>query len=134
MIYLDANFFIFALLDQTRKGEKARALLKDIITGKNAAVTSALALDEVLWVLRRNDKKHLMRRTIEDIYATPNLEVREVGALIPLQALSLLEEFSLKPRDAFHVAVMEQLRVTIIASDDADFDKIKRLKRLKFDT
>ena len=131
MAYLDANFFIFALLDQTKKGEKAREIQKEIIEGKNFAITSPLAMDEVIWVLLKNNKQHLIRKTIEDIYSTPNLNVREVSPLIPLTALEFMEKYKLKPRDAFHAAIMENFRIREIVSDDSDFDKVKEIKRIK---
>ncbi|MBI4919654.1 type II toxin-antitoxin system VapC family toxin, partial [archaeon] len=69
MIYLDANFFVFALLDNTGKGVNARNIQKQIFSGKEQAVTSVLTLDEVMWVLLKNKKQHLLRKTIEDIYS-----------------------------------------------------------------
>ena len=33
MFYLDANFFVFALFDNTKKGENARILQNEIIEG-----------------------------------------------------------------------------------------------------
>ena len=131
MIYLDTNFFIFALLDQTKKGDKAREIQKEIIEGKYFAITSPLAMDEVIWVLLKNSKQHLIRKTIEDMYAMPNLNVREVSSLIPLTALEFMEKCKLKPRDAFHVAIMENFGIKEIVSDDSDFDKVGRIKRIK---
>ena len=131
MIYLDANFFIFALLDNTKKGEKARVMQKEIIGGKYIAFTSALALDEIMWVLIKNNKKNILRKAIEDIYAMPNLEVREVSSLVPVHALEFMEKYNLKPRDAFHAAIMKQFQLKEIASDDSDFDKVKELKRIR---
>ena len=131
MIYLDTNFFIFALLDRTKKGDKAREIQKGILEGKNFAFTSPLAMDEVMWVLLRNNKQHLIRKTIEDIYAMPNLNVREVPSLTPLIALEFMEKYKLKPRDAFHVAIMEHFRLKEIVSDDSDFDRVKEIKRIK---
>ena len=129
MIYLDANFFIFGTLDKTKKGENARNIFEEIINGRKA-VTSVLVLDEVIWVLIRNKKKELVKDVIEEIYLTPNLTVCGVMENIPLNALTYLE--SLKPRDAFHLAVMKELGINQIVTDDSDFDKIKWVKRIKF--
>jgi predicted nucleic acid-binding protein len=51
----------------------------------------------------------VLREVIEDIYATLNLTVKEVGSDIPLKALEFMEDYGLKPRDAFHLAVMKIL-------------------------
>lgn len=95
------------------------------------AVTCALTLDEIMWVIIKNKKGEVLRETIEDIYAMPNLVIKEVSASIPLDALSLMEQFELKPRDAFHAAVMKSNGITEIASDDPDFDRVKGIKRIK---
>ena len=130
MIYLDANFFVFALLDTTTKGQNASSIQESIVKGKVGATTSALALDELMWVLVKNKKQELVRRAIEGIYATPNLEVSEVGSGIPILALDFLEKYGFKPRDAFHAAIMRSLGLREIVSDDPDFDKIPWIKRI----
>jgi len=127
-MYLDANFFVFINLLH-KKGEVAREILKKITEGKRA-ITSSLALDEVMWVLMKNKLRHEVRRVIEDIYATPNLHVREVPGHIPLRAVDMMEQHNLKPRDAFHVAVMEHFGEREIVTDDADFERVKTISRI----
>lgn len=130
MIYLDANFFVFYNFDQTAKGENARKIQAEIIEGKRA-VTSSLALDELMWVLIKSKKEEALRDTIQDIYAMPHLKITGVISTIPLEALEFIEKNNLRPRDAFHVAVMKSLGINEIVSDDPDFDKIKWIKRVK---
>lgn len=130
MLYLDANFFVFALLDKTGKGEEARRIQRMIVEGRDSAVTSSLALDEVMWVLIKNKREHLLRVAIEGIYHTPNLNVVEVSPLAPLLALEFIEKYGLKPRDAFHLAVMREIRVETIVTDDKDFEKVEWVKRM----
>ncbi len=132
MIYLDANFFILYNFDQTRKGEHARGIQASIIAGQEA-VTSSLALDEVMWVLIKNKRVKFLRETIEDIYAVPYLDIREVGGSIPLDALDIIEKYGLKPRDAFHAAVMKDLALSEIVSDDSDFDRVEWIRRVKLE-
>ena len=129
-MYLDANIFVYANFDTGTKGSSARKLLRSIATGKNAT-TSALALDEVMWVAWKNKQKDKIREVIEDIYQVKNLKIVPVSTSIPLAAISLMETNLLKPRDAFHVAIMQELGEGTIASDDADFDKIEGIKRVK---
>jgi predicted nucleic acid-binding protein len=38
--------------------------------------------------------------------------------------------YRLLPRDALHLAVMQRLGLNIIASDDADFDRVNGFSRL----
>ena len=132
MLYLDANFFIFALLDNTKKGAEARNLQRKIVEDAEESITSSLALDEVMWVLIRGDRRHLLRAAVEGIYSTPNLNVVPVSSSAPLLALEMIEKYDLKPRDALHLAVMRENRVESIVSDDTDFDRIEWVERFKF--
>ena len=129
MIYLDANFFILCNFDSTSRGENARKIQERISKGTKAS-TSALALDEVVWVLIKNKKMPLLRETIEDIFAIPNLAVLEVPSTSALDALDFVERFGLKPRDAFHAAIMKSRGITEIVSDDQDFDGVKGIRRI----
>ena len=130
MIYLDANFFLFSNFDQTSRGENARRLQEKIVSGEKA-MTCVLTLDEVMWVIVKNDRRGVLRETIEDIYAMPNLTIKDVSQSLPLDALALMEQFELKPRDALHVAAMKSSGLNEIASDDKDFDRVKGIKRIR---
>ncbi len=129
-MYLDANFFVIYNFDRTAKGDRARRIQGQIVAGEQA-VTSSLALAEIMWVLIKNMKAELLRETVEDIYALRNLEVREVPGSIPLDALDIIEKYRLRPRDAFHAALMKEFGLDEIVSDDSDFDKIEWIKRVK---
>ena len=130
-MYLDANFFVFSRYDTTAKGENARDLLTEIIKGKKDALTTALTLDEVMWALIKNGHRKDVHEVIEEIYSVSHLVIREVPALLPLAAIDLMEQFNLRPRDAFHLAAMQLFGIKEIVSDDSDFDKIKEIKRVK---
>ena len=132
MIYIDANVFVFASFDDTEKGRTARKAIEEIGEGKlPLAITSTLTMDEVMWAAIKNKKTAELRATVEDIYAMPNLVIKGVNSNIPLMALSFIEEQGLKPRDAFHAAIMKSFGITEIVSDDSDFDKVKWMKRIK---
>ena len=128
-MYLDANLFVFANMDGGEIGDRARSILTGIKRGKRA-VTSALTIDEVMWVLIKNNRRDELRSVVEDIYSIPNLDVRPVSSLTPLRAIDFIEQNSLRPRDAIHAAIMEELGISEIVSDDADFDRIPSIKRI----
>ncbi len=130
MIYLDANFFAFALLDTTSKGQNASSIQEDIVNGKEDAITSSRTLDELMWVLLKNKKKELLRRAVEGVYEMPNLKVITVEPDIPLLALDFIEQYSLKPRDAFHIAIMKNSGVARVVTDDSDFDRVEWIERI----
>ncbi len=129
-MYLDANFFVFANFDTGSNGCEARRIIQEITKEKHA-ITSSLALDELMGVIIKNKQHQKLRQVIEEIYSIKNLEVKEVPSFIPLRALNFIEKHQLKPRDAFHVALMEHFGEKEIVSDDADFDKVHNIKRIK---
>lgn len=128
MIYLDANFLAYFFFDAFEKGESARKLLQR--TG-DRLVTSVLALDELMWVIYKNRRKEEIRRIVEKLYSSGRIKVVPVGEEIPLMAVEFVEG-GLKPRDAFHAAVMKALGIKEIISEDTDFDRLKWIKRIRF--
>ncbi|MBS7626586.1 hypothetical protein KEJ51_06075 [Candidatus Bathyarchaeota archaeon] len=47
-LYLDANIFVYAALNQKEIGDRARLLLREIQEGKPRAFTSAITFDELV--------------------------------------------------------------------------------------
>lgn len=127
-LYLDANVFVLALAADER-GERARKWLERVQEGGEDAVVSALALDEIMWVLMRAGKAHLLEEVVEQIYSLRNCVVVGVDSSIPMKAVGLIKKYALKPRDAFHVAVMQEHKLKTIVSDDRDFDRVSEVKR-----
>lgn len=128
-MYVDANIFIYATAANDQKGAAAANILQEIEEGASA-ITSSLTLDEVMWWFIKNDKADDLKAAIQEIYELTNLEVKDTPALIPLQALDLIEQHNLKPRDAIHAATMKHYGQTHIASEDTDFDRIPGIKRI----
>ncbi|MEK6878990.1 MAG: type II toxin-antitoxin system VapC family toxin, partial [Nanoarchaeota archaeon] len=54
MIYLDANIFIYAVLDNKEKGQFCKKLLEQVGIGKINAGTSVLTWDEVIHSLKKH--------------------------------------------------------------------------------
>jgi predicted nucleic acid-binding protein len=59
----------------------------------------------------------------------PNLEIISADREVALSALQLIKECHLAPRDAIHAATAIAGKADCIVSTDADFAKIKGLKR-----
>jgi len=57
-------------------------------------------------------------------------EIYKVSLAIPLVALDFIGAYKLKPRNAFHVAIMKEFNLSAIISDDSDFDEIEHIKRI----
>src|SRR2546425_8319568 len=52
VIYLDSNVFIYAALGGGKEGNWCRDLIRRVTQGEDEAVTSALAVDEVVYQVR----------------------------------------------------------------------------------
>ena len=129
-MYLDANVFAFAGFDETSIGQRARKFLKDVHMGKTA-MTSSLTFDEFMWTAIKQKRQGELRNLLNGFYSLHNLDIKPVSSLIPLRAMAIMEETGLKPRDSFHVAIMEEFGVKEIVSDDSDFDKVPWIERIK---
>ena len=128
MLYLDTNIFIYATINTQDLGEKARSLLQKIQQGEEKAETSALTFDEVFWAV----KKHNLELAFEACQALlnfPNLEIIPADRELAFSALQLIREYHLAPRDAIHAATAIAEKADCIVSTDADFGKVKGIKR-----
>lgn len=54
MLYLDSNVFIYAAVNRDGLGRRARSLLRDVQEGRLEAASSALAFDEIVWVVKKH--------------------------------------------------------------------------------
>ena len=129
-LYLDANFLVFAFIGTGEKGENAKAILAGILEGRHRAFTSPLAFDEAMWALIKERRSQVMEKMFLSIFSIKNLTVLPVSPETPLSAAEIMKGGKLKPRDAFHLAIMKENRIQNIASDDGGFDGITGIKRI----
>lgn len=130
MRYLDANVFIFAALDNGRKGKRAREILREVMNGM-VAITSSITIDEVVWIIwgETGSREKAIEQGLR-MLEFPNLKVISVGPEDTYHALNLMKKYQrLKPRDAIHLAVSLRAGVFRIISDDADFDDVDEIER-----
>jgi len=145
-IYLDANFLVFWALpkdDEIKK--KVRIHLASFLSAKLDLATSCLAIDEA-WhgVQQTHNKLNNDTKSCADepIYSLLNSFTKELlkkvsilqfsnpidGTII---ALKQINDFKLKPRDSFHLALMKDNSFDEIVTDDTDFEKIKDRANIK---
>ena len=127
VLYLDANIFIFAALNTEDEGSKAVALLAEIQSGEEVAVTSALTFDEVFWEVKKNRGMEKALETAEAMLNFPNLEIVAADKELALSALRLIRELHLAPRDALHAATALAEKVDCMVTTDAHFSRVKQL-------
>ncbi len=127
VLYLDANVFIYAIINTEELGEKARSLLGKIQQGEEKAETSALTFDEVFWAIKKHNLE-LAFTAAEAMLNFSNLEIVSADKEVVRSALEIIKEYHLAPRDAIHAATAIAEKVDFIVSTDYHFDRVKELK------
>lgn len=133
-IYLDANFLVYWAQPKTPEIKKrVRFLLAQIL--KKKIVTSPLTVDEAWWGIKDTYNKIYntqlgcaddlilpkIKKFTEIILERTNI-LQFINPVVGInKALDNVEQFRLKPRDAFHLAVMKDNDIDIIVTDDKDF-------------
>ena len=124
-VYVDANVFIYPILNNEDFGEKARKFLELVQQGEIDGITSVLTIDEVLWALQKFLGRKKASEVISTVLLYPNLFFVEVNKSIIADMLVLYTKENLDPRDAIHYATLSMKNLKTIASFDSDFKKIK---------
>ena len=130
MKYLDANVFINAALPRKNRSKYIR-IIQQAISGEEIFATSVLTIDEVTYVIRKEIGFDYSLRIAKNILTMKNLILLEVDEGTITLSLNLMGKYILNPRDAIHAACCMQNNIKIIVSDDADFDKVREIKREK---
>jgi predicted nucleic acid-binding protein len=130
MIYLDANVFLNATLNQEEEGEEARNLIRKLQKVEIAAATSALSFDEVFSIVKKHRDFMSALRAAKALLEVPNLAFLEVNDETLWSAYNLAEKYKLDPRDAIHIACALDHAIFTIISEDEHFDKVKEIKRI----
>ncbi len=129
MLYIDANIFVFSILNTESYGSKAEAILQKIQRGEEKALTSVLTIDEVFWAVKKSRGIEKALEACQALLSFPNLEVVAANKETAFIALQIIEESRLDPRDAFHAATAIVGKADCMVSNDAHFDRVKNIKR-----
>ena len=129
MIYLDANVFVYAALNTQQVGDAARALLRDVQSGKVEAASSALSFDELTWAVKKNRAQEDSVAAGEAFLNMPRLKLVEVDADLLASALKMMRQYSLDPRDSVHAASALDAGADVVVSADKHFDRVEEVRR-----
>jgi predicted nucleic acid-binding protein len=151
-VFIDANIFLYRILEHWKYGQSCTKLLKDINFGKYSGVTSIGVCNEVfhrVMIAELFEKRNIAAKfaikylkdnpeVIRDLSAAgdaiKNIEQIQNLRIVGVQkdALDLSLEFSQKygllATDAFHVATMKIDGLSILASNDRDFERVDWLE------
>ena len=147
-IYIDANFLVAFFADRHPDKDSSRRLFFNLLKSNSVLFISTLTLDEAwykIWEIPYREKKLKKKRwpSIKEFYPRIKLIMEEIIKLSETFKLVQFENsldrgiknaaenvgiYGLEPRDAFHLAYMQDLNLqTIITKDKKDFNKVSRL-------
>ena len=128
--YLDSNIFVFASASDELIGQKCASILDWLAKGKIRGITSSLTFDEIFFKIKKLKSEDSAILFTENFLAIPNLTLADVTGALIAEALKIIKEHKLAPRDAIHAATAKLHHAEVIVSDDKDFAKIKSPKWL----
>ena len=150
-IFIDANIFLYEILDHWKYAESCNSFLEHVNMGKYHAVMSVLVCNEVFhrvmiaevverygiepksavnylkknWgVVRELNKAYDAMLNID---AIENLEIVEIDREVYDIALEYSKKYGLLSNDAVHLATIKKHGITNIATNDRDFERIEWL-------
>jgi predicted nucleic acid-binding protein len=151
-VVLDANTLVYHIIHDPQYGPACSALLMRIEQGDLQGFTSAHVLAEMAHALMTHEacglfswpiqgaanrlRRHpaqvqqlgLYRRALDEVSLLPLTRLPVTGPLVSLAA-DVTRQYGLLTNDALIVSLMQQNRLTALASLDADFDRVPGLTR-----
>jgi len=150
-IYLDTSFLAPYLLAPHQKYQEAQKLMARLLIGSNRLVLSALVLDETMNVIKevmqsqedaanlkkgKNHKDYIsdIRKAVDTVIQNSNFRITQFNDEISgcSKAVDNIDNFTLRPRDAFHLSYMQDQSIDYIVAGDKKFDKIHACKNIEF--
>lgn len=141
-IYFDANFLIYWFICKKPELKKrARVLLAEFLKNRNDLYSSTLAFDEIWWGIRNeyNQQNNVELSCYDDLVFDelkkftdaflPKLKLAQFTNANDgtIAAMNHIKSIKLRPRDAFHLAIVEDNNIEILVTGDSDFIKNKSL-------
>ncbi len=135
MKYLDANIFIYAILNDEKYGRKCKKILLDLESSKLSAGSSIMLLSELINALiklnkiagKTGQRKLDIEKNIEAMLSYP-LTWFELNFPIIKRAASY--DFNISGNDHIHIAAMDLHGIREIISADQELDKVPLIKRI----
>lgn len=132
VIFLDTNVLLRHLIhDDPKQSTKATDFLHRIEQGEIQARISELVIFETVFTLEKSYRqlKAKIREFLLPLISMP-------GIILPnkrrwKRVFNLYVDLNLSFADAYHVVLMEELKITEIATFNTDFDRVPGIKRVK---
>ena len=121
--------FIHAALNPTELGQEAQRLLTRVENEEIEASTSALTVDEVVWVVKRMRGMDQALEVGDALLNMRGLELIPVDENVLRDSIGLMRLHGFDPRDAIHAASALRRGADAIISSDSHFDSLGKPPR-----
>jgi predicted nucleic acid-binding protein len=141
--FLDANIFIGYLIPNNIFHSYCQSLIEKLLKNHDYIHLSPLVIDEVMYAiykdsiifskLTRTESIENVEQATEVILKLPNIKLVNPPLTIQGQLLviSLMKQFDLRPRDAYHLLTITHHKIKYFATLDHDFDLVFSKTSLK---
>jgi len=135
--YLDTNILIGFKHEDSIFYKRSKKLLKNLISESFTLYISPLVLDEFLFqiklILQRQQIYKLINEYLREILNIPKLKIINppLSKQKQHQVLNYMEKYSLRPRDAYHLLIIKENKISHFATFDKDFKKVFKAKVIK---
>jgi hypothetical protein len=110
--------------------EASKRILKAVNEGEEKVLTTVVHLSEVANILGRRIGLSELTDLFLGLFMLDNVAIEDVSRDLYFSAIDLGQELGLDPNDALAVEAMRRNEIDEIYSFDADFDKVKGIKRI----
>jgi len=130
MRFVDANVFIYILVKSPKEAyETSKQILKRIENGEEALTSTAIIQEVVDW-LEYNNRKREVESFIIAINSYLTMNKINTAWDDMLTTLDDMKKHDIDFVDALTLQTMKKNNMKEIYSNDTDFDRIKRIKRI----
>ncbi len=133
--FLDSNILIYLKDDSSANHLKTVKSVRNLIKNRTRLFISPLCLDETIHSFSIIFKKDFEKVTkvIYELLDIPLLEIVNPPTSINenKRVLSLMKDYNLRPRDAYHLLTMQANNIDGFATFDNDFKKVFASKILQ---
>jgi len=139
--YLDSNILIYYKNQDSPFHSQTKTLITHLIINDFYPTISPLVIGEFIHQFRllliNNKTKSStvfinLTTALKQIFSLPHLEIINPPKSLQsqLKTIALMEKFSLRPRDAYHLLTMKHHQIKYFATFDQDFKKVFKQKIL----
>lgn len=150
-VYLDSNFIVAYFVEQHTSHIDALKLMAKLLIDKNVLCFSPLSLDEAfhkIYEALRSvappspggyNHAHFFRaleNALNILLYHQQMKLRQFENDLQQGAINALDNistFTLKPRDSFHIAYLQDLNINYIVSKDTAMDRLSSINITRID-